>query len=265
MSRPTSRYARLFGDVGLVAGGAVEAISISRSTSSTAAIGYIFLPVTAFLFWAVPAALAGFCVGCLQSKSRMQKGIAGATLGVLVVTAAFFLGRGIYLSVEVRRVAVMDPSALQTTLNSRFLGKNVFVLGAVAQNPQATPELLHQIATRSDPELHQAMGSSFDLLGANTKGLAVMRLVASHPHVAAKTLEWLARSPEEYVRDDVARNPNTAPEDLLLLSLDVNSDVRRHVALNPRTPNKALLKLRHDVSGEVRVYAEQRLAGVSSH
>jgi len=46
------------------------------------------------------------------------------------------------------------------------------------------------------PDLHRRMGAMPPIMGENTKGLAVMRLVVLHPNVEERTLIELAKSPD---------------------------------------------------------------------
>ncbi len=278
-------YGFVFGAIGFVVSTLLMIAAINRSTSSTAAIGYIFMPFWA-LIYSIPAFITGFSIGYLRKVwlSEIHKFtfpiiIAGVVAVGTTGFCAHFFWNGILLSKKIHQISAMDTIELSQTLDHLDLGKNKYVLGAIAQNLQATPAILHQIAKTQDNELHRGMGSMFfDLLGNNRKGLAVMRLVARHPNVAEETLEILAGSHDEYVLADVASNKKLpeatlrkisdkggyliewgisynrkAPKDLLTkLSRSTNEDTRANVAGNPNTSAEDLIFLSLDKEWYVR-------------
>jgi len=255
------------------------------SSSSTAPIGLIFLPFFTAL-QAVPGAIGGAAIGFiaegrLRGRRLREPGMAVAGLVALVLVSwgAATLVKGLVLGAEVRRVEGLAEPALGDVLKSRLLGRNLFVLAAIAGNPRSSGETLDRISRLTDPELHHANGSPFrDVRGKNRKGLAVMRLVASNPNVRPDTLERLAGSPDPYVRGDVAgnaklpapalarlavspdylvawglsRNPHTPPEVLERLSRTGDRYARSNVASNPGTPAEVRARLMSDPDELVR-------------
>jgi hypothetical protein len=224
--------------------------AIARSTSSTAAIGYIFLPFFALALFGLPFGVAGACFGYLRAKRTAGELLlkpapvfAGVILAAVALGGVYSVREGHFLSEQVHRVSQMNPSELQDMMSSPSLGKNKYILGAIAQNPHATPDILHEIATISDPELHERMGSMFDLLGANRKGLAVMRLVARHPNVRPDTLELLAKSTDDYVLSDVARNEKLSERTLRELSKKGGYLIEWGISANPKAPIEILARL----------------------
>jgi hypothetical protein len=243
--------------------------------------------------WGVPSAVLGFCAGYLLAARRAGRPmatllmlLAGFVFVVVAAAGAAFVSGNLCTGREVRRVAGMSSAELERELTSRRFGANPFVLAAVAQNPRASASTLRQIATRQDVQLHQKLGSLFDVMGSNTRGLAVMRLVARHPNVDADTLEILSHSDDDYVLSDVAlnpklaepalsrlerggpeldralaHNPKTAPPVLARLSRSSNAWVRAAVATNPGTPADVLEALRHDPVPQVSAAAPMRCAG----
>ncbi len=258
--------------------------AIVRTTNSTSAISLLFVPFYAAV-WGLPALAVGLCVGYLRTRIGVAAGshrwltIAAGVLALSIIgIISFLVAQRLQLSRQVNRVLATDRSGLQRVLENAELRQNKFILGAIAQNLNATSAMLHQIVASPDPELHRRMGSVFDLMGENRKGLAVMRLVARHPNVAPEDVEALASSPDEYVLSDVAasektseatlrrlasqggyliewglaRNPN-APQDLLE-RLSENSDeyTRAWVASNPGTSAADLRRLSRDPDWNVR-------------
>lgn len=258
--------------------------AIFRTTNSTSAISLLFVPFYAAA-WGLPALAVGFCLGYLRTRLGVADGshrwitIAVAVIALsIVAVVSFLIAQRLRLVRQVHQVLVADQSGLQRVMEDSELRENKFILGAVAQNPNATPNQLHQIVTSPDPELHRRMGSVFDLMGANRKGLAVMRLVARHPNVAPEDVEALAGSPDEMVVGDVAanekasevtlrrlagrggylmewgiaRNPKAPPDLLEQLGASANEYTRAWVASNPGTPVVRLERLSQDSNWNVR-------------
>jgi hypothetical protein len=260
------------------------------TSSSTAPIGLIFLPIVTAIY-AVPGAIGGAAIGYVLEALRTgrrfcEPAVAGVGLVAVALCGwgAATLVRGFVLGVEIRRIEHLAEPQLGDVLQSRAFGRNPFVLAAVAGNPRASGETLDLISRRTDPELHRPIGSVFpDVMGNNWKGLAVMRLVARNPNVRPDTLERLAGSPDAYVQGDVAgnaklpasvlarftssenylvvwgvsRNPNTPPEVLDRLSRSNDRYTRMHVAWNPGTPAEVRARLLTDSDETVRNAAIQ--------
>ena len=260
------------------------------SSSSTAPIGLIFLPIVTAIY-AAPGAAAGAAIGYLVEARRSGRRlrdpgvvVAGIIAIGLVSWGIATLVRGLILGAEVKRIERLGEPRLGDVLQSRLFGRNPFVLAAVAGNPRASPDTLDLISRRTDPELHQSIGTVFhEAMGSNFKGLAVMRLVARNPNVRPDTLERLAGSPDPYVLGDVvgnpklpasvlarftssedylvvwgvSRNPHTPPEVLERLSRSSNPYTRMHVAWNPGTPPEVRARLSSDPDAAVRNAALQ--------
>lgn len=226
-------------------------LAILRSTSSTAGTGFIFIPayfVAAFLgffSW-------GYCIGYIKAWSAGVKKVLGFKIGlafllVSLVTTVFlaWLGKGLLLTSLVFEILVMKTDReLQHVLDDSFFKDDKFVLGAIAQNSSASPELLDQIAKLDNPALLQPLGSFFPLLGKNTKGLAVMRLVLTNPRVSERTIDYLATTSHlDYVLGDIAGNRKTPIKTLTLLESRKNYLIDWGLAHNLRTPPEVLAKL----------------------
>jgi hypothetical protein len=258
--------------------------SILRSSSSTAAIGFLFVPMVG-LIGAIPFFVFGYSIKYLQNWYHLRgRGfdftvvLSLAVSAILILAGAKFLVEGTYLTHLVHEVKFMNEAELSKTIDMPFFGKNKFVLGAIAQNKSASGALLRTIGYINDKDLHKKMWSVFPIMGENTHGLAVMRLVARHPNVLPETLEYLAGSQDDYVLGDVAANEKTSVETLKMLSLkrtylidwglarntstpsDIldrlsesdNEYTRADVAQNPSTPLKDLEKLATDREWNVR-------------
>ena len=124
--------------------------SIVNSRSSTAAVGFIFLPFAAAIV-SVPAFAAGWCFGYFLDwhKSRIGKrkmlaitaGLFTVMLGVWTLKTVW---DGLDLSQQVYGIQTMNATALEDILIRPKLAGNKFILGAVAQNPNATAAILHR-------------------------------------------------------------------------------------------------------------------------
>jgi hypothetical protein len=277
-------YGLISAAIGFALAAALTILSIKKSTSSTAAIGYLYVPM-AGLFWSPPFFVFGFAIGYIKiwrssqvRKLNVKIVLALAVSVVLLLTGVTFAGKGLWLTGLVHRIKYFDEAQLRNTLEASLFGKNKFVLGAIAQNKAASGELLDRIGRIDDKELYDKMGSVFDVMGENGHGLAVMRLVARHPNVLPETLEHLAECTNDYVLGDVAgnnktsvdtlirlrkrntylidwglaRNPATPPEILSALATSGDEYTRAPVAANPSTPLRDIEKLSSDSNWNVR-------------
>jgi len=168
----------------------------------------------------------------------------------LLLSFLYWLGNGLLLCKEVEEVRNLDREGVTRFLETSPFKTNKFALNAILERQDIDAQTLYKIAQIPSPELHKRMGSSFPVMGKNRKGLAVMRLVAKHPNVDAKTLVLLANSPDNYVLGDVAANPKTPPESLAKLVQKDGQLVDLGLARNPNTPPEAL----HDLAFSVKKY-----------
>ncbi len=278
------RLSLIVGIICLLVLALIDISAISRSTNSTAAIGYIFLPIIVGVL-SLPAFGAGWCLGYFllwwRSPIKSRRILAFLAGAVPLMLGAWITGivwNGLRLTSQVHEVLKMDARQLAVTIDDPTLSSNKFILGAIAQNPNATSQILHRIAVLDRPDLHQAMGSHFDVMGTNRKGLAVMRLVARHPNTAPEDLAILTHSTDAAVVSDaaaspkvsgavlerfqdngnylidwgLAQNPNTPAAILSRLSVSQNEYTRVFVAANPSLNTDILADLAKDASWMVR-------------
>jgi hypothetical protein len=171
---------------------------IRSSSSSTAAIGYIFLPFSAFIT-AIPFFVIGFCTHHAVVKLRQRARTGYLFAAVAASLTALFIGMSVNnlaLLMAVNNVRTMPQSQHEAFLKDSFWRTNKYVLGALLENPDLSAESLYQIATIPSPDLHRRMGALPPIMGKNSKGLAVMRLVEGHSNVDERTLIELAKSPD---------------------------------------------------------------------
>ena len=227
---------------------------IDSGASSTAAIGYLFVPFAAAvesLFFGAIGYSIGSAIRAWRTRERRHVLVALAGAALSLVGIGFVVSdaaRDRELAEVVAEIADMDDAGLNAFLDSHEHRTDRYALGAVAMNPLASAEVLARIAARDDPGLHERYGGAANLMSGNRKGLAVMRLVARHPHVTPATLELLAASHDPYLLGDVAGNKATPRPviERLYRQLDSTPDaylLEWGLAYNVATPAYILLEL----------------------
>ena len=249
-SRPEARWAFWSGVAGALATAALSVKGIFSSGSSTAALGFITLPLVAAL-GAIPVAAWGAALGHVVLRWRgavqsppMVLVAALAVAAALPAMVAYEIQRGLRLEAAVREVKGMDVLQLQHAFEDSPFKRDRYFLGALAQNPAAGGGLLARIAALRDAALFEPMGSLWDVMGSNRKGLAVMRLVARHPNTDPATLEKLALDPDaQQVVHELAANPKTPLPVLARWFDSTDYLVEWGLALNPKTPQRVMERL----------------------
>jgi hypothetical protein len=249
-SRPEARWALWSGVGGALAAAALSVKGIFASGSSTAALGFIYLPLVAAM-GAIPVAAWGAALG--HVVLRWRGAVHGPRLvfvAALAVAAALpamvvvVVERGLSLEAAVREVPGMDVVQLERAFEDSDFKRDRYFLGALALNPAAGAHLLGRIAALRDPELYEPMGSLWDVMGSNRKGLAVMRLVARHPNTDEATLAKLAFDPDaQAVVHELAANPRTPAPVLERWFNSTDYLVEWGLALNPKTPQRVMQRL----------------------
>lgn len=248
--RPEARWALWTGIAGGVAATVVSVHAILGSASSTAAIGFIFVPFVAIVVM-LPAAMWGLALGCVWASLRgsgqyLRPVLIAAWTFALAVPAVigWEVWRGLELQAAVRATHSMTGGQLDEAFAHSKWNRDRFFLGALAQHKSAGSGLLDRLAALPDPALYDPMGSLWDVMGDNRKGIAVMRLVASHPNTRGDTLARLAAAPEaDKLRHELARNPNTPPDVLRRWYDSTDYLVEWGLALNPMTPHAVMERL----------------------
>ena len=249
-ARSEARWAFWCGVIGALATAALSVKGIFSSGSSTAALGFITLPLVAAL-GAIPVAAWGAALGhvVLRWRGKVQSPpmVLVAALAVaasLPVAVGVEIARGLRLESAVREVQGMDVAQLGRAFEDSPFRQDRYFLGAIAQNPAAQGDVLGRIAALRDPELYEPMGSLWDVMGDNRKGLAVIRLVARHPNTDAATLARLAAEPNAQVAvHELAANPRTPMPVLERWFNSTDYLIEWGLALNPNTPQRVLARL----------------------
>jgi len=248
--RPELPWAMWAGIAGALAASALSVKGILGSASSTAAIGFIFVPFVAIAA-GVLAGVWGLALGTVVAHAR---GVKRALRPVLIMAwvatlavpgaIAWEAEKGLALQSSVRALRGMDARHLEAAFDESRFRRDRFFLGALAQHPAASGDLLERIAALPDEALYEPMGSVWDVMGENRKGLAVMRMVARNPNARADTLARLAAAPRnDYVLSDVLANPRTPMPALLPHLESTNALLEWGLAVNPAAPPAVLERL----------------------
>jgi hypothetical protein len=237
IARPEARYALWAGIVGALATAALGSRMIFSHGSSTAPLGFIFLPFVAAAA-AVPIGLWGAALGHVVAHLRGRAAEPKVVFWVALVAAAslpsvlvYEVVRGKRLEAAVAETRAMSARELERAFDEARFRRDKYFLGALAEHPAADAVLLERIAALEDPELYEVMWSLWDVMGENRKGLAVMRLVARHRNASGATLARLEAHPESgKLITEVLANPNTPVAVLKRLAGSEN----RHIAEQAR-------------------------------
>lgn len=196
--------------------------AIFRSASSTAGIGFIILPFQAVIILVV-FAFIGFWLGVIaqgvcdkQYRYKLKFYLAF----IILIPALYFSttwGAELFSTYrEVTRIGDMNTQELEQAYLNRpkhsLYGYDIFILAAIAQNPNTSSDVLDDIAHLNDPRINDTIGSVINLTRENRKGLAVIRLVEKNPNVSMKTLAYLTDSNNYSLLGDLAGNPKLSQE-----------------------------------------------------
>lgn len=293
VERSEARWALWAGIAGALATAVLSTRMILAHGSSTAALGFIMLPLVAALA-AVPIAVWGAALGHvvahLRGRAHEPKMVFWAALVAALsvpLAVGYAVWQGKSLERAVQETRAMDSASLERAFHESPFRRDKYFLGALAEHPAAGAPLLDAIANLEGPELFEPMWSLWDVMGDNRKGLAVMRLVARHRHVSGVTLARLEAHPESaklitellanpnlplpllgrhfdsthYLAEwGLALNPNTPPVVMERLARSNNVYARLNLVLyNRATPRELLERLAHDADPMVAQRARERL------
>ncbi len=220
--------ARITGIVTAVIYMSLRIMLIKNSTTSTAAIGYVFLPIEILVIFILSGFL-GFLVGIIirvildRSYLRSYFSIFTFFLAVIIAlpTISYFGWIGIKLSfthIQVNNIRNMGTEELDKAFIDLQAGSypnyDIYVLAAIALNPKASSQVLDKIARFNHPKLNDRLFSLTGLIKENQKGLAAIRLVAKNPNVSIETLQYMMNSNNNDLLCDIAQNELLSAEDL---------------------------------------------------
>ena len=250
VERSEARWALWAGIVGALATAALGAKMILSHGSSTAGLGFVFLPLVAATA-AVPIGIWGAALGHVVAHLRGRAAepkvvfwVAVVATGSLPGVIAYEIWHGKTLEHAVAATRTMDERGLERAFDESSFRRDKYFLGALAENRAAGAPLLERIAGLDDPALYEPMWSLWDVMGENRKGIAVMRLVARHPNASGATLTRLEAHPEsQKMITEILANPNT-PAPVLAKHHDSTLYLAEWgLAMNPKTPPAVMERL----------------------
>ena len=246
--------------------------SISTSCSSTAAIGYIFLPCYTFLVCAATYLIAWSMTTIIQAlrvsrirevnlktwtiyvASRIReinpkKWTIYAAMCILILFG--FLGfkiatRNLLLKKAYTTTTEFELSVLY---NKAVSNEDIELMAKIVKNPNTSEELLRRIYFSIPSTTFQYPGSQYS---------AVFWQLAKNAKTPPDVLSSLNEK-REGERVAIATNPNTPVDVLERLAEDRKSLVRTCVCANPNVTKEILMKLKDDPDKVVRSYANTYL------
>jgi hypothetical protein len=250
IARPEARWALWAGVAGALATAVLSTKMLLSHGSSTAGLGFIFLPFVAAAA-AVPVGIWGAALGHVVAHLRGRAPEPKIVFWVALVAAAslpvavgYEIWRGKSLERAVSETRGMGAQQLERAFDDAPWRRDKYFLGALAGNEAAGAVLLERIASLEDPDLYEPMWSLWDVMGENRKGLAVMRLVARHPNASGATLGRLEAHPEAgKLMTEILANPNLPPQVLAKHYDDTDYRAEWGLALNPKTPPAVMERL----------------------
>jgi hypothetical protein len=250
VARPEARWALWAGIAGALAAAALSVKGIFSSGSSTASLGFLFVPLIAAVA-AVPTGIWGAALGhvVLHMRGRVYSPrpvFIAALLAAasLPLTIGYEIWQGVALERAAREARSMNASQLEESFAASAWRRNKFFLGILASHESASGSLLARIAELDDEELYDRMGSLWDVMGENRKGLAVMRLVARNPNTPGATLQRLEAGPHAgKLITELLANPNTPAPVLAKHAGDTHYLAEWGLALNPNAPVAVMERL----------------------
>lgn len=197
----------------------VQANAMLRSSSSTASVGFIFLPflavLTAFKAWVFAFALAYLITAFTFHAPKLNIFVL-LCIGIIIQGVWQFSGD--VLDVIKSKMVIYEINMLHdsTMLNDKFkeypqFTKEVqpFVLEAIALNPYTSSETLDSIAKTKEVVFEKRLDSLFYFQPTNSKGFSVKRLVARHQNTSPETLRALSHTQDSSIVEGVIENEKT--------------------------------------------------------
>jgi hypothetical protein len=199
--------------------------AILTSRSSTAAIGFVFLP-----FYAAALAIVAFVVSWSVLYvgwfifQRVQGKPVRSTSVTILTSAVVLLGWAGYVAqVKIARHRLLDEAEsgynvdrLDIILTEGVSSQDFDVLANLAKNPSTPANDLALLYDFCKPRISQLGGSESSILLP----------LARNPHTPPEVLTFLATSRQSWIRDSVVRNPSTPISTLRQLTADQDETVK---------------------------------------
>jgi len=227
--------------------------AIWSSTSSTAAIGYLFLPMYSFATATLGFAASWSLLTLIETargkaRGRMAAIGAGIVLAILVSAGAFAWHRFAWLSDAAS--AQTPPMRLAAIAEQALAGDDFESLERLASNPALDAELAEKLAAHCQSALAGARPA---------RCYSVFVGLAGSPAATPELLASLAKFSDVTIRSRLALNPRTPAATAEALANDPDSSVRMWVAMHPGLSREALERLAADADPNVRNNASAAL------
>jgi len=224
-------------------------VAILTSTSSTAAVGFVFLPMYSFA-----AATLGFAaswslltlIEAARGRARGRLAAIGAAVFLAIVASAgaYAWRRSAWLSDAAS--AQTPPARITAIAEQAFAGNDLETLERLASNPALDAGLAEKLTAHCQGELE---GARPGLCYSVFVGLA------ASPAATPELLASLAKFSDVTIRSRVAQNPHTPAAIAEALANDPDASVRMWVAMHPGLSRETLERLAKDADPSVRSYA----------
>jgi hypothetical protein len=257
-----------------------DIVAILKSTISTAAIGFIYLPfevAPAIILVLLIYYLVIFSLRRFREKKLLMSVIYGVISISLLLYSGFYLTNNYIkpyrdykiIASIIAPIPKMNNKEINQLIDNYFsfsinADQRIFILNSILERDDLSSGLLDKISKIKDPALHDKLYSRYGLLGKNTKGLSVARLVALHHNTSSSTLTFLGEIDEPYLQGDVSGNENTPVNSLISLyeKSKNNKDgylIEWGLSRNKNTPIPILKELSLSSNEYTRIDAERTL------
>ena len=243
--------------------GVWAAIAILGSSSSTASIGFLFLPSYAIAVAAVAWMTAWSLLTLLNSAHRGSQvptaRSTAAAVGAGLFLAVLAIGATLAWQRHTLLVAAANsdtpPARLAEITEQALIDSDYDVLQRIAINSGTTPKLISLLTKHCQQEIGVARP---------VRCYSILYGLASHPAAPGELLARLAVNAEVTIRTSVARNPHTPAAIAESLANDPEPSVRLWVTTHPDLSRETLERLASDRDDGVRRYATAALGRVSA-
>ncbi len=228
---------------------------IATSRSSTAAIGWIFLPLYAvgialvsFLVSGAVAYIFRFAlerVACVSPRltSIVPLIVSALILSLTVATIQSRISRHRLL------VSAKSETSGGSLIDQALIDHDLQILAAVAKNPHTSEGSLLRIYDACRGQVGAAHSREYSVLFA----------LSQNPKTPPSVLAAMSQCQESSIRAALGRNPSTPIEILPILANDKEASVRTWVTVHPMISKELLVKLADDGVKTVREYAQVNL------
>jgi hypothetical protein len=238
-------------------------VAVLGSSSSTASIGFLFLPSYAFAVAAVAWMTAWSLltlVEVVRPGSRALRARSGiAAVGALLFLAVLAVGATLTWQRQSLLGAAADsetpPDRLAEILEQALVGSDYDVLQRIAANPATTRKQIKHLTTFCQDEIGVARP---------VRCYSILFGLASHSESPAELLTRLAVNAEPSIRTSVARNPHTPAAIAESLANDPEPSVRLSATTHPELSRQTLERLASDRDDGVRRHAAAALGRASA-